>query len=392
MNYDFDRAINRKGTGSVKWDHVDDLFRGEGLLPLWVADMDFESPPEVIAALGERARHGVFGYTMAGHESREALVAWFRDRHDWRIDPSWLLYAPGVVPALNILIQTLTGPGDGVIIQKPVYHPFMTSIEKNGREILNNPLLLEGGSYRMDFDDLARKAADPRARLMILCNPHNPVGRAWRREELLRLGEICATRGITVISDEIHCDLVHPRHRHLPFASAGGECLMNSITCLSPGKTFNLAGLQIADLVIPRQELRQAYRDALERLGIHGPNLFAIEAARAAYLHGAPWRDALMRYLMGNLEFLREYIDSSMEGVTLIEPEATYLAWLDFRDRGLDGKGLKRFLRDRARVALVEGRVFGDPEGNGFARINFACPRMVLDEALERIRGALGKA
>lgn len=390
MKYDFDRTIDRKGTGSVKWDHVDALFRGVGLLPLWVADMDFESPPEVVAALAERAHHGVFGYTMAGPESRDALIAWFLERHGWPIDPSWLLHAPGVVPALNILIQTLTDPGDRIIIQKPVYHPFATSIEKNGREILNNPLVLEDGAYRMDFDDLARKADDPRARLMILCNPHNPVGRAWRREELQRLGGICASRGITVISDEIHCDLVHPGHRHIPFATSGEACLMNSITCLSPGKTFNLAGLQTADLVIPREDHRQAYRDALERLGILGPNLFAIEAARAAYLHGASWLDALMPYLMENLTRLRESLSSGMEGITLIEPEATYLAWLDFRGRGLNGKALKQLLREVARVALVEGRVFGAVEGDGFARINFACPRSILNDAIRRIRSALG--
>ncbi|TFH42935.1 MAG: pyridoxal phosphate-dependent aminotransferase [Chrysiogenales bacterium] len=389
MKYDFDRAVERTGTGSIKWDHVDEIFGGSGLLPLWVADMDFQSPPEVTEALIERARHGVFGYTSADTACRNAMIGWFRDHHGWSIDPSWLHYAPGVVPAINLLIRTFTEPGDRVIIQKPVYHPFITAVRNNGREIANNPLILDDGIYRIDFDDLERITTGNGARLLILCNPHNPVGRAWRREELARLGRICAERGILVISAEIHCDLVHPGFRHVPFATAGEPCLMNSITCLSPGKTFNLAGLQTADLVIPREEHRRAYQRALEGMGIQGPNIFAIEAARAAYAHGWPWLDEVMKYIGDNLAYLKGFIMSEMAGVRVIKPEATYLVWLDFRGLGLDEKGLKRLLRERARVALVEGRVFGSPEGDGFARINIACPRPILAEALARIQNAL---
>ena len=387
MNYDFDKAIDRRGTGSVKWDHVDALFRGDGLLPLWVADMDFESPPEVITALAERARHGVFGYTMAGPEYRDALVAWFRDRHGWSIDPSRLLHAPGVVPALNILIQTLTDPGDRVIIQKPVYHPFMTSIEKNGREILNNPLVLRDGAYRMDFDDLARKAANPRARLMILCNPHNPVGRAWSREELRRLGGICAARGITVISDEIHCDLVHSGHRHVPFASTGEECLMSSITCLSPGKTFNLAGLGASAIIVPDKKLRDDFNQAKAGM-VPGLNIFSLAAMEAAFKYGDEWLEQLLAYLQKNLDFTLDFFRQRIPRIAAIKPEGTYLLWLDCRALGLDDSALRTFMREQARLGLDDGFLFGHG-GSGFQRMNIACPRSLLEEALQRLEKAV---
>ena len=389
MKFDFDRIIDRTGTASIKWDLADSLFSGTGLLPLWVADMDFESPPEVIEALSERARHGIYGYTAPDPEYSPAIAAWFKDRHNWELDTSWLHFSPGVVTALNLLVQALTEPGDRVIVQKPVYYPFMSSIKNNGRTVLDNSLKLEGGRYVMDLDGLERVTRDPGARLLLLCNPHNPVGRAWTREELKALGDICIARGIPVVSDEIHCDLVYPGRRHAPFGSLGDSYLQNSITCISPSKTFNLAGLQTASLVIADPEIGKKYRRALERFGLKWPNLFGATALTAAYRHGADWLDQLMEYIAGNYRFLKEFIGAEIPAIRVIEPEATYLVWLDFRGLGLDAGALKTLLCGAARVALNEGYTFGSPEGDGFERINIACPRSILREALTRIAGAV---
>ncbi|MBP7737161.1 MAG: pyridoxal phosphate-dependent aminotransferase [Spirochaetes bacterium] len=389
MKFDFDRIIDRTGTGSFKWDLADSIFKGSGLLPLWVADMDFESPPEVVAALEERARHGVFGYTAPMPEYFRAVTDWFERRHGWRIAPDWIVPAPGVVPALNLLIQTFTEPGDGVIVQKPVYYPFMGAIKNNGRVIINNPLKLEDKAYRVDYDDLEQKARDPRARMLILCSPHNPVGRLWTKEELKSIGDICAAHDLLVISDEIHCDLTFKGNRHVPFGSISPGFLMKSITCTAPSKTFNLAGLQTANLVIANPELRKRYNRTIECLGLKWPNLFGAEALIAAYRHGDEWLDQLMDYLDGNLTFLKEFIVEKLPRVKVIEPEATYLVWLDFREYGLGNENLKKLLRDQARLALDDGYIFGSPEGDGFERINIACPRAILEEAMERMRGAL---
>jgi cysteine-S-conjugate beta-lyase len=389
MKYDFDRIIDRTGTGSFKWDLVDNIFGGTGLLPLWVADMDFESPPEVVAALVRRAQHGVYGYTATMPEYYQAVADWFHRRHSWRITPEWIVTAPGIVPALNLLIQTFTEPGDGIIVQKPVYYPFMRSIKNNGRVIINNPLKLEGNTYHIDYDDLERKAKDPAVRLLILCNPHNPVGRVWTGEELKRIGNICFAHDVIVVSDEIHCDLTFKGHRHVPFGSISNEFLMKSITCTAPSKTFNLAGLQTANLVIASPDLRQRYTRTIECLGLKWPNLFGAEALIAAYRHGDEWLDQLMEYLGGNLAFLKKFIAANMPRVRVIDPEATFLVWLDFRDFGLDTETLKRLMRDKARLALDDGYIFGSPEGDGFERINIACPRAVLEDALKRMSDAL---
>jgi len=389
MKFDFDRVVDRTGTASFKWDLADGIFGGTGLLPLWVADMDFESPPEVVEALAKRARHGVYGYTAPMPEYYRAVTEWFEGRHAWRLTPEWIVTAPGVVPALNLLIQTFTEPGDGVIVQQPVYYPFMRSIKNNGRKVINNPLRLEEKVYRVDFDDLEQKAKDPSARLMILCSPHNPVGRVWTREELKRIGDICLAHDILVVSDEIHCDLVYEGHRHVPFGSLGRDYLMKSVTCTAPSKTFNLAGLQTANLVMAAPDLRQRYARTIDCLGLKWPNLFGAEALIAAYRHGGAWLDQLMEYLAGNLAFLKDYIAAHMPRIGVIEPEATYLVWLDFRDYGLDTESLKRLMRDKARLALDDGYIFGSPEGDGFERINIACPRSILEESLKRMREAV---
>jgi len=385
MKYDFDRVIDRTGTGSVKWDLAEVFFGRADLLPLWVADMDFESPPEVRAALAERARHGIYGYTSPKLDYYQSLTAWFRKRHSWDIKYDWLYFAPGVVPAINLAIQTYTEPGERVIIQKPVYYPFMLAISNNGREIINNPLKLINSMYLIDFDDLEMKASDPAARLMILCSPHNPVGRVWTREELNRVGEICCSHDVLVLSDEIHCDLTYENHRHIPFGSIRDAFLMNSITCISPSKTFNLAGLQTAGLIIANPELGRKYKHTIDCLGLLGPNLFGAEALTAAYAHGGSWLDAVMSYISGNLSYLKEYIIENIPRIAVIEPEGTYLVWLDFRPLGLDNKSLRQLMLEKAHVALDDGFIFGSPEGDGFMRINIACPRATLAEALRRI-------
>ena len=388
MKYDFDTIIERRGTNSVKWDHADRIFRGCNLLPLWVADMDFQSPPAVIEALTRRASHGIFGYSAPGSDYYRAFTRWFARRHGWEIRPEWIHFTPGVVPALNLIIQTFTEPGDGIIIQQPVYYPFMFAIKNNDRRIINNSLVLEHGRYRMDLDGLRSAAREERARLLILCSPHNPVGRVWGIDELRELGALCLENNILVVSDEIHCDIVYPGNRHVPFASISHDFFMNSVTCLSPSKTFNLAGLQTAGVVIGNPDHQRAFKKTIDRLGLPWPNLFGIEALTAAYEQGEEWLDELIVYLADNRAYLQTTLSSMLPGVTMIPPEATYLAWIDFSSLGMDDDSLQRILREKGGVALDDGRLFGWPEGRGFMRLNFACPRSILQEALERMSRA----
>ena len=386
--YDFDTVIGRHGTAAVKWDLVGRLFGRDDLLPLWVADMDFASPQPVIEALVRRAQHGIFGYTACMDGYYDAAISWMRERHGWRIQKDWLVFCPGVVPALNMAVQAFTRPGGGVIIQQPVYYPFMRSILANGRRIVNNPLRLSGGRYEMDFEDLACKAREPDATLMILCSPHNPVGRVWTRHELEQLGTICCANNVTVVADEIHADLVLPGFHHIPFAAISDGFLQASITCTSPSKTFNLAGLHTAHAVIADPEKREAFSSALMKSGLQWPNAFGTVAHEAAYRSGGPWLAQLLVYLQGNLQFLKAFIAQHLPQVQVIEPEATYLVWLDFRALGLEWRELKALMQEQARVALDEGYIFGH-EGRGFERINIACPRSILRECLERMAEAV---
>lgn len=391
MKYNFDMVVERRGTASEKWDMCDSLFKGENLLPLWVADMDFPAPPEVIDALTARAKHGIFGYTAYTESSRAAVKRWFKTRHSWDIDMEWILFSPGVVPALGILVQAMTSPGDGVIIQRPVYHPFMKMVEANGRKLLNSPLRQSGtGSYEMDFDDLRAKAADPCAKMMILCSPHNPVGRVWRRDELETLTDICAEKNILIVSDEIHCDLVYREYTHLPLATVKPEYGSRIITCTAPSKTFNIAGLQLSNIIIPDENLRKLYRKALMRSGMFEPNSFAATAMEAAYNYGVPWLDGMMEYVRGNLEFMTELFSKELPEVNVIKPEGTYLAWTDFRKFGIGHGELLRIFVEEARVAPGQGDLYG-VEGEGFIRLNLACPRSILEEGLQRVISAFKK-
>ncbi len=383
----FDQVIERRNTSSVKWDLVEQLYGSGDVLPMWVADMDFPAPKPVVDAIVARAQHGVYGYTTRPGSAYDAIEQWASTRHRWMIEREWISFSPGVVPALAFLLDALSEPGQKVIIQPPVYHPFAFTIRENGREIVNNHLIFENGQYRMDFEDLERKASEG-ARLMILCSPHNPVGRVWTREELARLGEICFAHGITVISDEIHSDLILPGKEHTPFASIGPEFAENSVVCTAPSKTFNLAGLQTSVVIIPNKELRERYNAVLDRLHLGLPNTFGLTAMEAAYRHGGEWLDELRGYVSENLRYLRDFLEREAPAIKVVQPEGTYLVWLDCRELGLDTEGLARFMREDAKVGLDDGHIFG-PGGDGFERINIACPRSVLQEGLERIAGAV---
>lgn len=388
MKYDFDAVIDRHATGSVKWDLAEELFGEKDLLPLWIADMDFQSPQPVIDALTARAAHGIYGYAACPPSYYESAIQWIKKRQGWLIDKEWMVLCPGIVPALNMLIQTFSASGDKVIVQQPVYYPFMQAIENNGRQILNSPLLLENNTYRMDFDDLEKKARDPHAKLLVLCSPHNPVGRVWTKEELVALGDICLKHGILIISDEIHADLLFKGYCHVPLAGLSEAFLMQSITCVSPSKTFNLAGLQTANVIIADRKKREAFDGTLARNGLKGPNAFGAAALEAAYLHGEEWLAQAMDYIQENYLFLKKFVEKRIPRINVIEPEATYLVWLDFRELNLSGRALRKVLLKQARVALDDGYIFG-AAGEGFERINIACPRTVLEEGLQRIARAV---
>ncbi len=396
MNYNFDTEIERRGTGSAKWefvvagdqfnqtDRTDKKYGAGRLLPLWVADMDFRSPPAVVEALTERAKHGLFGYTAPTDSYYTAVTEWMQRRYNWPVEREWILQTPGVVPAINLLIQTFVQPGEKVLIQRPVYYPFMNAIKNNGAEIVSNSLRYEGGCYQMDFDDLAAKTADPAVKLAILCSPHNPVGRVWTREELIRFGEICIQNDVLVISDEIHCDLIFNGAEFTTFAAISDEFAQNSVICTAPSKTFNLAGLKTSNIIIPNPAIRAPFAARLEAAGIHGLNCFGGVALEAAYNHGEAWLAAMLAYVEDNYHFMVAYLAEHLPQVTVVPLEGTYLAWCDFRQLGLCPAERKERIMEKAQVYLDEGEMFG-PEGEGFERINLACPHSILAEALERI-------
>jgi cystathionine beta-lyase len=387
LAYDFDRVIERRGTDAVKWDGLQARFGVDDAIPMWVADMDFASPPCVVEALVERARHPIYGYTLRSDAYYEAVTGWLRRRHGWEVRREWLGHSPGVVSGLGLLVAALTEPGDRVIIQPPVYYPFTRVIQTWGRQVVHNPLRFDGQRYTMDFDDLERCAREG-AKMLILCSPHNPVGRVWTREELTRLGEICLAHGVLVVSDEIHSDLVYPGYRHTPFASLSPAFAENSVTCLAPSKTFNLAGLNTSVLVIPNERLRAAFQASPVTSVTTGTNVFGATALIAAYTHGDAWLDALLAYLQESLAYLRDYFASHIPAIRVIEPEGTYLVWLDCRGLGLADDELDRFMLREAGIATDEGHIFG-PGGSGFQRLNIACPRSVLVRALQQLRDAV---
>jgi cystathionine beta-lyase len=388
MKYDFDEIIDRRNTNSLKYDCAAERGMPEGLLPLWVADMDFRSPPCVLSALRGVSEHGVFGYSVPKDGWFEPLQAWFAARFGFAVEREWIVQSPGVVFALSTAVRAFTDEGAGVLIQRPVYYPFSNSIRLNNRKIINNPLLFENGGYRIDFADFERKIIENNVKLFILCSPHNPVGRVWKRDELERLGAICQKHGCLIVSDEIHCDFVFPGHRHTVFAGISPELADNIILCTAPSKTFNLAGLQISNIVIKNKELRRKFSREIRRTGYDEPNIFGLAACRAAYESGGDWLRALLEYLNGNLSFLRDFLRESIPEARLVEPEGTYLIWVDFRELGLSAAALDELIVKKAGLWLDGGAMFGE-EGEGFQRINTACPRSVLKQALTQLKNAV---
>jgi len=388
--HNFDEVINRRNTSSVKWDNLKNLYGRDDLIPLWVADMDFKSPPAVIKALKERADHGVYGYTFPSEEYYNAVINWMERRHNWHIDKEWISYAPSVVAALSYCIRAFTEPGDKIIIQTPVYHPFYSTIEENERIVVKNPLIHRDGKYYMDFDDLERKAKDG-AKMLILCSPHNPVGRVWTKEELKRLADICLENNILVVSDEIHFDIVFKGNEHTVFASLSPEVADNCVVLTSPSKTFNLAGLQVSNVIIPNEMLRMKFRKEENKDHISSPNVFAQRALIAAYDHSEEWLDELLKYLEGNRDFFIDYINKRIPKLKVTESEGTYLMWVDCTELGMNPQQLKEFFVNKCKVALNEGKMFGE-EGNTFQRFNIGCPRSILEEALNRIERAINMA
>ncbi|MFS0554173.1 MalY/PatB family protein [Brevibacillus sp. 179-C1.2 HS] len=388
--YDFDQVIERKGTDSVKWEIQNPKVNGEGMLPLWVADMDFACAPEITEALVKRASHPIYGYTLKSHALYHSLKEWIQKRFGVAVEESWMTGIPGVVPGIHVAVEAFTAPGDGVLIQTPVYHPFYHAVENRGRHVVTSPLVERNSRYEMDWDDLTQKLSDPRVKLMLLCTPHNPLGRVWTRQELERLGELCVENGVIVVADEIHSDLVYEPNIHTPYYSLSPQLANQSVTFLSAAKTFNLAGLYTSYLMTQNQQLLRDFSSTASKMGYENLNLFGMEATIAAYQNGEAWLEELLIYLQGNAAYLNEFLATRIPEVSMAIPEATYLGWIDFRRLGLSQAELNKLIREEAKLGLHDGTTFGR-DGAGFMRINFACPRSILVEAMDRLERAIKK-
>ncbi len=378
MPYDFDKPVNRRDTHSMKWDVK------EHELPMWVADMDFQTAPEIQAAIQERAAHGVFGYSVVPEEWYQAYMGWWERRHGFSMEKEWLVFCTGVVPAISSMVRKLTTMGENVLVQTPVYNIFFNSIVNNGRNVIENPLRYDENGYQMDFEDLERKLSDPQTTLMILCNPHNPVGRIWSREELEQVGELCRKYHVTVISDEIHCDLTSPGKEYIPFASVSESCRNHSITCIAPTKAFNLAGLQTAAVAVPNPNLRHKVWRGLNTDEVAEPNSFAVEAAVVAFTKGDAWLDALRAYIQENKNHVENFLKKEVPQIRPVPSEATYLLWLDCRKMQGCATEFTQYLREYKGLYLSEGRQYGE-SGKFFIRMNIACPRSWLEDGIKRL-------
>ena len=387
MKYDFDKIIDRTGTESLKWVYPRKVLKVEDAIPMWVADMDFEAPPAVVEAIRNRAAHGVYGYPLIPPSFWQAAIGWLKRRHGWEIRKDWMAKTPGIVPALNYSVRAFTKPGDGVIIQTPVYFPFYHAVENNGRRVVRNALRFDGRRYTMDLEDLERKL-DEGSRMLILCSPHNPVGRVWTRDELEALGRLAKERDLVVVSDEIHADLVYSGHRHHVLAALSSDLADRTVTCIAPSKTFNIPGLSTAVVIASNPKLLGAFKDETERAGFELGQVFGIIGFEAAYSQGDDWLDELLPYLEANVDFMEKFLEAQIPAIRLVRPEGTYLALLDCRGLGLEPAALNDFFLNKARVYFSDGVLFGE-EAAGFVRINFGCPRALLVEALERIERAV---
>lgn len=387
MNFNFDKIIDRTNNFSAKWSEMNKNFGTNDLLPMWVADMDFLTAPCVMEALKDRLEQGIFGYTTRPSSYNESIVNWLDNRFSWKINQEWLMFSPAVITSISLLIQNLTQKNDKIMIQEPVYSPFHNIVESNERSLVISPLVkLDDGSYVMDYEDIEAKIKD--VKVFILCNPHNPVGRVWTREELTRLGEICLKHNVLVISDEIHSDIILKNHKHTPFASISKEFSENTITCMAPTKTFNLAGLQSSFLVISNPYYYEVMDKAFSILDIKRNNAFSLVATEAAYNYGEDWLYELIKYIEDNVDFAIDYIKNHMPQLKVKKPEGTYLLWVDFSNLNVDKEDLKNALINKGRIALSDGSSFGIG-GDGYYRINLACPRSMVLEGLKRIEFAI---
>ncbi len=384
MKYNFDEIIPRRGTNSYKWDSAGDA----DVLPMWVADMDFRTAPPVVEALRKRVEHGIFGYVRVPDAYYAAVTNWFARRHDWQIEKEWIIYTTGVVPALSAVIKALTAPGDKVMVQTPVYNCFFSSIRNNGCGMIANPLIYRNGTYQIDFADLEQKAAAPNVKVLLLCNPHNPAGRVWTKQELTRIGDICIRNNVWVIADEIHCELVFPGHTYIPFASISHEFLMHSVTCTSPSKAFNLAGLQIANIISADTDMRMKIDKAINVNEVCDVNPFGVEALMAAYNDSEEWLEELKQYLFANYSYLRAYFAEYLPEFPVSILEGTYLVWVDCSVLNQSSDEIVKTLLEKEKLWVNKGSLYGET-GEGFIRINIACPRQQLIEGLNRLRRVL---
>lgn len=385
MEYYFDKVVPRRGTNSVKWD----IFKEKDIIPLWVADMDFAVAPAITEALKKRVEHPVWGYTLVPNSYYDAIISWFHRRHQWDIKKNWIIYTTGVVPATSAAIKALTLPGEKVMIQTPAYNCFFTSIMNQGCQIVENELVRDGDTYRIDFDDFERKAADEKVTVFLLCNPHNPAGRVWTKEELTKMYDICKKHNVTVISDEIHCELVMPGYHFTPFATISEDAQDNSVTLNSPSKNFNIAGLQIANIICKNDEMRRRIDRVINIFEVCDVNPFGVIALQAAYNDSEEWLDELNKYLWDNYQYLKDRLEKELPKVKLLKLEGTYLAWIDITGLGMSSDMAAQKLLHEGHVYLNSGTMYGKKTGEGYLRINLACPRATLEEGINRMVKAL---
>ena len=390
MKYDFDKVYDRRNTNSLKWAFAAERHHSEDELPLWVADMDFRSPEPVISAVKKTAEGGFFGYTKEKYGDQKTVSDWLFRRHGYAYDPEHIIFAPGVVFALTQAVLALTEPGDAVMISEPVYYPFSSLVRDTGRTLVRNVLIHDDrGHYSIDFEEFERQIRENNVKVYILCSPHNPVGRVWKREELVKAGDICLANGVLVFSDEIHADFVYEDNKHIPFASISKEYDEGSLTFTSPSKTFNIAGLQIAEIIVRDEKLRNAVRRAVNITGYAEVGITGLAAMKAAYTECDDWVDAVVEYIHGNMSFMEDFLSAELPMLRMTHPEGTYLPWIDCTALRLDRKGLEDLVRNKAKLWLDAGYIFGE-SGTGFQRFNAACPRKTLEEAMERLKGAIG--
>jgi cystathionine beta-lyase len=385
--WNFDEPAEREGTNCIKYDLRKEIFGLKNVIPMWVADMDFKTPDFIINSFYNRLKHEIFGYSFRPPEYFQSIIDWFKSRHNWNVEKEWISFCPGIVPALNICTLAFTQPGDSIIVQPPVYFPFFSAVDSHGRKLIYNQLKESDGKWIMDYDSLIA-GINGRTKMIIISNPHNPIGRVWNPDELTRLADICLKNNILILSDEIHCDLVLPGFSHTPVANLSEKIAENTITCIAPSKTFNLAGLSTSSVIISNPVLRKSFNRIVDNLHIGNGNIFGTIASIAAYSNGHKWLDALLDYIDHNIDFVEDYCRKMIPEILTVKPEATYMIWLDCRKFGMNGKELQDFFVTRAGVGMNEGSTFG-PGGEGFMRMNIAAPHQVVMKAMEQIENAV---